>query len=398
MRLIYHHRTRATDAQRIHIREMIEAFRGLGHEVEEVALVETETAVDDAARDAGDALWKKLVKRIPFAYDFLQLMYNFMGIPMLAAKLSGRRIDLIYERYSLFNFTGVVAARLYRIPIVLEVNSPFALEQKRDGHIRSFRFAQWTERRICNCATLVVAVSGPLKQILVDAGVDSSKIVLMPNGVNLEHFQARANSSALRSSLNLKDKVIIGFVGWFRDWHGLDILLKAFHQSNAIRNRAALLLIGDGPAMPQLRRYVEDNSLQSSVVFTGPVPHHKVPPYLDLMDIAVQPAANEYCCPMKIIEYMALAKPIVAPRQENVAELVTDGSEALLFTPRDASSMGQALAELVNDPNRRAAMGNMALAAIDRRGFTWTHNAQRVIELVRNIPASASTQALSSKK
>src|SRR5208283_3281484 len=112
----------------------IEAFRGLGHEVEEVALVETETAVDDAARDAGDALWKKLVKRIPFAYDFLQLMYNFMGIPMLAAKLSGRRIDLIYERYSLFNFTGVVAARLYRIPIVLEVNSPFALEQKRDGH------------------------------------------------------------------------------------------------------------------------------------------------------------------------------------------------------------------------------------------------------------------------
>ena len=387
MRLIYHHRTRATDAQRIHIREMIQAFRSLGHEVEEVALVGTETAVDDAARDAGDALWKRLAKRVPFAYDFLQLLYNFMGVPMLAAKLIGRKVDLIYERYSLFNFTGVAAARLFRVPLVLEVNSPFALEQKRDGHIRTFRFAQWTERVICNSATLVVAVSGPLQQILAAAGVARSKIVLMPNGVNLEHFQMRADSSALRSSLGLKDKVVIGFIGWFRDWHGLDILLKAFHQSGAMRNRAALLLIGDGPAMPQLRQYVEDNSLQASVIFTGPVPHHEVPPYLDLMDIAVQPAANEYCCPMKIIEYMALAKPIVAPRQENVEELLTDCSEALLFTPRDAASMGQALAELVNDPNRRAAMGARARAAIDRRGFTWTHNAQRVLELVRTTSA-----------
>jgi len=383
VRLIYHHRTRATDAQRIHIREMIQAFRSLGHEVEEVALVGTETAVDDAARDAGDALWKRLAKRVPFAYDFLQLLYNVMGIPLLAAKLTGRKVDVIYERYSLFNFTGVAVAHLFRVPIVLEVNSPFALEQKRDGHIRTFRFAQWTERAICNSATLVVAVSGPLKRILADAGVASSKLVVMPNGVNLDHFQARTHSDGLRSSLGLQDKVVIGFIGWFRDWHGLDFLLKAFHQSGPMRDRAALLLIGDGPAMPQLRQYVEDNCLQASVIFTGPLPHHKVPPYLDLMDIAVQPAANEYCCPMKIIEYMALAKPIVAPRQENVEELLTDSSEALLFTPRDVASMGQALAELVNDSERRAAMGVLARAAIDRRGFTWTHNAQRVLEFVR---------------
>jgi glycosyltransferase involved in cell wall biosynthesis len=362
---------------------MIQAFRGLGHEVEEVALVDTETAVDDAARDAGDALWKRLAKRVPFAYDFLQLLYNVMGIPLLAAKLIGRRVDVIYERYSLFNFTGVAVARLFRVPIVLEVNSPFALEQKRDGHIRTFRFAQWTERVICNSATLVVAVSGPLKRILADAGVASSKLVVMPNGVNLDHFQVRTHSDGLRSSLGLQDKVVIGFIGWFRDWHGLDFLLKAFHQSGPMRDRAALLLIGDGPAMPQLRQYVEDNCLQASVIFTGPLPHHKVPPYLDLMDIAVQPGANEYCCPMKIIEYMALAKPIVAPRQENVEELLTEGSEALLFSPRDAASMGQALAELVNDSTRRAAMGALARAAIDRRGFTWTHNAQRVLEFVR---------------
>lgn len=387
MRIIYHHRTRATDAQRVHIREMIQAFRDLGHEVEEVALVNTETAVDDAARDAGDASWKRLAKRVPFAYDFLQLLYNLMGIPLLAAKVIGRKTDLIYERYSLFNFTGVAVAHLLRVPIVLEVNSPFALEQNRDGHIRTFRFAQWTERVICNCATLVVPVSGPLKRILADAGVVPSKLVVMSNGVNLDHFHAPADASGLRSSLGLREKVVIGFIGWFRNWHGLDVLLKAFHQSGGMRERAALLLIGDGPAMPELRKYVEENGLQASVVFTGPIPHHQVPPYLDLIDIAVQPAANEYCCPMKIIEYMALAKPIVAPRQENVEELLTEGSEALLFSQRDAAGLGQALADLVNDPARRAAMGAMARAAIGRRGFTWTNNARRVIELVSKTTA-----------
>ena len=65
---------------------MIQAFRELGHEVEEVALVDTETGADDAARDAGDASWKKLAKSIPFAYDLLQLLYNLMGIPLLAAR------------------------------------------------------------------------------------------------------------------------------------------------------------------------------------------------------------------------------------------------------------------------------------------------------------------------
>ena len=387
MRIIYHHRTRATDAQRIHIREMVQAFRGLGHEVEIVALVDTETAVEDAARDAGDALWKRIVKRIPFAYDFLQLLYNAMGIPLLAAKVIRRKVDLIYERYSLFNFTAVAVARLFRVPIVLEVNSPFALEQKRDGHIRTFRFAQWTERVICNGATMVVVVSSPLKRIMAQAGVDPAKLVVMSNGVNLDHFQKRDDTDGLRSSLGLENKVVIGFIGWFRNWHGLDILLQAFHESEMMRERAALLLIGDGPAMPQLKEYVEKHRLQASVLFTGPVPHHKVPPYLALMDIAVQPAANEYCCPMKIIEYMALGKPIVGPRQENVEELLDDGSEGLLFTPRDAASLGQALAQLVDDPACRVAMGTQARAAIERRGLTWTHNAQQVLELVARVGA-----------
>jgi hypothetical protein len=127
MRIVYHHRTRSTDAQRIHIQEIVRAFEELGHTVEVVSLVSLNTAPEDARRDAGEAGWKKLVRKIPYAYEAVQLAYNLVGIPMLLVELLRRKTDFIYERYALFNFTGVVAARLCGIPLVLEVNSPFAL-------------------------------------------------------------------------------------------------------------------------------------------------------------------------------------------------------------------------------------------------------------------------------
>ena len=129
MKIVYHHRTRATDAQRIHILEMVRAFRKLGHEVEIVSLVDTERP-QDPAKEAGEAGWKKLLRRIPFTAEAVQLGYNCVGIPLLVGKILAWRPDFIYERYSLFNFTGVVAARLTGRPLILEVNSPFALEEK----------------------------------------------------------------------------------------------------------------------------------------------------------------------------------------------------------------------------------------------------------------------------
>jgi glycosyltransferase involved in cell wall biosynthesis len=134
--------------------------------------------------------------------------------------------------------------------------------------------------------------------------------------------------------------------------------------------------------MPDLKRYVEANGLEQSVVFAGAVPHEKVAPYLKLIDIAVQPAANEYCCPMKIIEYMGLGKPVVAPRQENIEELLREGAEALFFAPGDRAALANALATLVANAAQRQQMGAAALAAIHERGYLWTRNAERVIDLV----------------
>lgn len=399
MKILYHHRTRSTDAQRIHILELVEALQALGHTVDIVSLVPIDAEQNDAARDAGEARWKQLVRRIPFTYEAVQLGYNLVGFPMIVARLLTGPVDFVYERYSLFNFAGVLAARLFGKKIILEVNSPLALEQARDGDIRLRGFASWTERVICNLATRVIVVSGPLRRILEAAGVQSGKLEVMSNGVSTGRFPPGTAPAGLRKSLGLEGYIVAGFVGWFRKWHGLELLLEAFLRSGLAAERVKILLIGDGPAMPDLRQFVDVHGLKESVVFTGPLPHAQVPPFLDLIDIAVQPAANEYCCPMKILEYMALGKPIVAPAQENIQELLSQ-DEAQFFIPRDAASFAKALRTLATDPQRARGMGHAARTAIFRRGLLWSANARRVVEMAaprnhrRGIPLAASERGV----
>jgi len=310
-------------------------------------------------------------------------------MPLLASKLMGKRTDLLYERYSLFNFTGVLMAKAFRKPIALEVNSPFALEQQRDKQIRAFGFAQWTERVICNLATKVIVVSTPLRDIMIQQGIKPEKVVVMPNGVRTEMFKTGDAPEGFRDSLGLQGKTVIGFVGWFRKWHGLEMLVDAFRNADLKARNAALLLIGDGPAMADLRHMVEQYGLEKEVIFAGPVPHADVPRYLDLVDIAVQPAANEYCCPMKILEYMALGKAIVAPRQANVFDVLKP-DEAAFFDAGDERDFGRAMGELVANSDSRSRLGRAGSSALKDRGYSWTMNGQRVIEaLAPALGASA---------
>ena len=377
MKIVYHHRAQS-DSPRIHIREIVRAFQNLGHEVEVVSLVRRQRGV----------LWKKAIRMIPFAYEVAQLGYNLIGIPMLLARALGTNADFLYERYALFNFAGVLTAKLCRIPIMLEVNSPLALEQIHDKGIRGIRFAAWCESLICNMATRVIVVSKPLARLMESSGVAPARIEVIPNGVSLEDFRPDAIipdfrqrlGIPLRQRLGLSDHFVIGFAGRFGAWNGLELLLEAFLRSNLSRKRVKVLLIGDGPAMKDLRRFVKQHKLADSVLFTGPLPHADVPRYLDLLDVAVQPAANEYCCPMTILEYMALGKPVVAPAQENIQELLSE-EEAVFFTPGDVQSLSTALQMMADNREQSREMGRKAKAAIRTRGFLWSVNARRIVAM-----------------
>lgn len=381
MKILYHHRTRAADAQGVHIAEMVQAFRDLGHTVELAALVSPDSRPPD--RTVREPLWRRLVRAVPFSFEILLLSYNLAGLWLLLRAVLRFRPHFIYERYALFNFAGVLVARLFRIPLVLEVNSPLALEAAEEGLLRLRRLARWSEARICNAASLVVAVTGVLRSMLIEGGADGRRVRVLHNGVSRERFYPKPPDPSLRSALGLEGCFVIGFVGWFRPWHGLELLLEAFRRAGFTARPARLLLVGDGPAMPSLRQKVESMGLSGSVIFTGAVPHREIPAYVSLFDCAVQPAANPYCCPMKIIEYLAMAKPVVAPAQPNISELVDHGVEACLFHPGDADSLASALVALAEQPGLLDALRRGAASAIERKGLLWPRNAEAVIAWLR---------------
>ena len=382
MRIVYHHRTRAEDAQGVHIGAMVRAFRDLGHQVTIVSpLAPAPVAAPEGAREP--ALSRLTRAAPPWAHEALGLAYNLAGYRQLRRAILRERPDLLYERYSLNTLCGVWASRHFDIPLFLEVNSPLRREQAQLGRLAFGRLAQATERWVCSNATATIVVSGVMRDILRADGVADERLLVMPNGVDPSEFHPQVDGARVRRELGLTDDVVVGFVGWFRPWHGLEGLLRTMHEAGYFARGVRLLLVGDGPARPELDSFVRRHRLEARVIVTGAVERARIPAYVAAMDVAVQPEATEYACPMKLIEYMAMGRGIVAPRQANIRELVEDGRTAALFDAEVEGSLGAALDRVIGDPGRRRELGAAAAAAVQARGLFWQANAARVIDLYR---------------
>ncbi len=400
MRILYHHRTRAGDAQGIHISEIQRAFRNRGHELREVALVEA-GAEAKADGDGGSArgvagLASRLAGHLPLpAKELMELGYNAVAFRRLSAAIRDFRPDFIYERYAANTFAGLFASRRHGVPLVLEVNSPLALEKAEHDGLFFRRLTRSIERRVCSGAGVTLAVSGVLARILESEGVPPGKIVVMPNGVRPE-FGKSGDGAAFRRRLGIPDQAVVaGFVGWFRAWHGLERLMEAAASPGWREAEIHLVLAGDGPAMPALRRLRDaDPELARRVHLCGSVPRPEIESALAAFDVAVQPAVTSYASPMKILEYMAAGRAIVAPGSDNVRELLTHGETAWLCPGGEnpeADALGAAVLALARNPGLRARLGAAARRAIVERGYLWEENARRVEELVSGLQRTQAT-------
>jgi glycosyltransferase involved in cell wall biosynthesis len=402
VKVLYHHRTRAGDAQGIHIAEMARAFRARGHEVVEVALV---AAGSEARADAqgGDgrglaAVASALARRLPLPLrEAMELAYNALAYRRIGRAIRRERPDFVYERYAANTFAGLAAARRHGVPLVLEVNAPLALEKAAAGELCFARLARAVERRLCAGADVTIAVTAALARILEWGGVPAGKAVVMPNGVRREFGAGRpeAEVAALRARWGVRPgAVVVGFVGWFRPWHGLERLLAAAASPAWRAAGIHLVLAGDGPARPAVEEAAR--VLAGSVTLCGPVARGEIETALAAFDIAIQPAVTPYACPMKILEYMAAGRAIVAPGAANVRELLAHGETAWLCSegaqPTVRELAGGVL-RLAGDARLRRRLGEAAREQILARGLLWEENARRVEELVAALPGQGARAA-----
>lgn len=394
MKLIYHHRTRAEDAQGIHIKALCQAFEELGHEVKMVALVREAKRASKPA-DASQGAHRMFGIAIPaWAYELMALAYNIPAFFALAWTILRFKPDFIYERYALSTWAGLAAARVFRKPFILEVNAPLSVEMKQHGHLVFVRLAQWIEDWLCRNATKTIVVSTPMRETFEQRGIAAHHFAVMPNGVDRAIFNPAVDGKPVRRALHLEDRFVVGFVGWIRPWHGVDMMLDALAALAEQLPQLELLIVGDGPALQGLQQQARQLGIEQRVHFTGPVGSEAVPAYIAAMDVAVQPDVTAYASPIKLFEYLAMAKAVIAPDKPNITEIVSGGESALIFPPRDGAILARHIERLYRERELVAQLGRAGNALIDARGYHWQGNARRVIELVREATRGTHHQRL----
>lgn len=374
MKILYHHRIRSKDGQFVHVEELVGALRAAGQEIVMVGPRAIETQSFGA--DAG--LVATLKRALPKAlYELLEFGYSFVAFARLVAAIRKHKPDVLYERYNLFCPAGVWARRLFGLPMLLEVNAPLYEERKRFGGIALDRLARWTERITWRGADRVLPVTGVLAEHVVRAGVPQSRILVVPNGIDKHKFASALTREAARAKLGLEGKLVLGFVGFMREWHGLEGLIDILADHG--EPHWHLLLVGDGPVRESLLEHAARRGVADRVTITGIVERDRVVSYIRAFDVALQPDVVAYASPLKLIEYLAAGLAIVAPDTPNIRELLEHERNGLLFARGDRDSLMRAVLTVSRDAALRERLGAAAGATIERRGLTWEANARRVI-------------------
>lgn len=398
----------------VHIRAFVRAMTELGHEVTVVctrvgspgsleaelqarvhvaSLASWNHALAHGIR-AGNRLLGRATRNNP---DAVRLLHNLKFYEMAADAARKLIPHFIYERYSLWGVTGVRLAKRGSIPLVLEVNAPLAYEQQRyRAGLTCAPLAHWVENKVWSKANLVIAVSESLRRQVRKAGVAPERVHVLPNAVNPRLFCTDLEAGPVRERFKLDGRFVIGFVGTFKRWHGVDLLLAAFQDLHRADPSTHLLLVGDGPLRLQFDEEVQKAGLKQAVTFAGAVAHQDVPRYLAAMDVTVAPypALDDfYYSPLKLFEYMAAGRAVVASRAGQVAEAVVDGVTGLLFEPGDHAGLVECIRRLRHNTALRDELGKKASAVCS--GHTWSQNAARVIDWVELLVSRKGVCAVS---
>src|SRR5439155_81035 len=315
----------------IHLREVVRTLAVTGARVELFA-----TRFDGAVpHDWPDVR----IRRLPFIFEqdpATRERYALEANAALAAVLrESGSFDLIYERYSLWSFAAMEHAIAASVPGILEVNAPLIEEQAQHRALVDRAAAEEVARRVFSAATALLAVSPGVASYLSTFPGARDRIHVVPNGVNPDRFASVALAAPEQDG-----RFTVGFVGSMKPWHGLPSLVEAFHRLRRSRPHAHLLIVGEGKERERTQQGLSSQGHgDDAVTFTGAVDFDRIPALLAEMDVAVAPypdLPDFYFSPLKVYEYMAAGRAVVASDIGMLPQLIEDGVSGLLYPPGDS--------------------------------------------------------------
>jgi PEP-CTERM/exosortase A-associated glycosyltransferase len=285
------------------------------------------------------------------------------------------------------------AGRRLGIPVVYEARAFWedaAVDHgtTREGSLR-YRVSRALESTLFKRADAVVVIAAAMQEEIARRGIVPRRLIVVPNGVDVERFRPMPRSEALAQRLGLNGGPVLGFIGSFYRYEGLRFLVEAVPELRARLTGARVLLVGGGEEEAQLRTL--SVAVEGAVIFAGQVPHEQVREYYSLIDIFVCPRRRmrltELVTPLKPLEAMAMGRAVLGSDVGGLAELIEDGVTGILFAAESRSAFVEAAGRLGENARARSQIGERARESVQHER-TWRRVVGRYLPLYESLRAA----------
>lgn len=329
--------------------------------------------------------------RLPIARELMEMQATKRRIESLVHEF---KPDILHPHSPILN--GLPALRIgrkYGIPVVYEMRSSWEDAGVDHGTVKPggarYRLTRGLETFVLRKADAIVTICEGLRRDILARGIPEAKVTVVPNAVDLTAFEADAPiDRVLSGRLGLDGATVLGFIGSFYAYEGLDLLLRAFARVIPQVPELKLLLVGGGPEDAHLRRLASDLGILESTVFAGRVSHEEIGRYYRLVDIFVYPRRairlTEMVTPLKPLEAMALKGVVLASDVGGHKELISDGKTGCLFPAGDCDALAARLGELVASKDRWCGLGHAGRRFVEQER-SWRISTARYIPVYKAL-------------
>jgi len=369
-----------------HMRGMVNGFREEGHTVEILVLGNNPQSKDSSTQtNSFKSVLKKVLPKILWRTlkEIQQIRFDKYAAKELQNAIEFHQPDIVYERSAWMSNGSVGALSNFSIKHIVEINAPFEEEVKSFENAHSFLASTGKNKlkNLLQSASLVLPITSSLQTYLIERyKLNPNKCVVVPNAIEKQEIQINESRvAAINKQFNLSEVTVLGFVGSIFPYHGVDRLIRGV--SKLKYTDIAILVVGDGYLIPELKKLANELGISSRVYFTGSVPKEDIYNYISAMDILTLPNTEWYCSPVKLFEYGAFGKTILAVNEAGVSDVMSN-EEGLLFENNDSAFQDALLAAITDVDALKIKARTFQQKVFEKH--TWRANAQKVIQQINS--------------
>ncbi len=322
--------------------------------------------------------------------EVLCLPYINKSVKSIKKIIDIEKPDLLFQHHHDFNYGGSIIKRELGLPFFLHCDYIQLWVKENWGKLYFKKLLKWAEEIQWYNADRIFVISSVVKDMMGNFGVDTSKVIVNPNGADPKRFHPQIDADIIRKKYDLKKKFVVGFSGTFGYWHGVEVLAKAVKTLTKMIPEAVVMFIGDGELRPQIENIVKKDNVDKNVIITGFLPYDDVPFYLAACDVLVSPCVHSrdgspfFNSPIKLFEYLAMGKPVVASDIGQQAEVINHGKNGLLAEERSPEDLCNKIYQIYKDKNFADLLGKQARQdSIDK--YNWTVSANRIVNAYKSV-------------